>query len=194
MQNHGLEVQGGFIVGFDSDPSSVFQELIDFIQDAGVVTAMVGILGAPRGTKLYSRLKAENRILSEWSGDNVSSAAPHFVPKMDPGTLVNGYKHIMNTIYSPEYYYKRLGTFLMRYKPQTNPQVGRSSQSALGTFRTTVAHIRNLLVIGFKDEGRYHFWGLFISLLLKRRHLLPVMMSLSFSGYHFRQFTKRSCQ
>lgn len=63
IQQHGFQVQGGFIVGFDSDPGSIFQKVIDFVQESGIVTAMVGLLNAPVGTKLYQRLLKEGRVL-----------------------------------------------------------------------------------------------------------------------------------
>jgi len=62
MQNHGLQVMGGFIVGFDSDTPLVFDQQIDFIQESGIVTAMVGLLQAPLGTQLFERLKKEGRV------------------------------------------------------------------------------------------------------------------------------------
>jgi radical SAM superfamily enzyme YgiQ (UPF0313 family) len=61
IQLAGLEVQGGFIVGFDNDPPSIFEKLSSFIQESGIVTAMVGLLNAPKGTKLEKRLAAEGR-------------------------------------------------------------------------------------------------------------------------------------
>jgi len=59
LQRAGLQVQGGFIVGFDHDSPSIFQQQIDFIQKSGIVTAMVGLLQAPLGTRLYERLQKE---------------------------------------------------------------------------------------------------------------------------------------
>ena len=101
IQDIGLEVQGGFIVGFDNDPLSIFERQISFIQKSGIVTAMVGLLNAPRGTKLYHRLKKENRLLNDPSGDNTDFSL-NFIPKMNVEALVDGYKKILNTIYSPK--------------------------------------------------------------------------------------------
>ena len=70
IQKYGLEVSGGFIVGFDNDSPSVFQKQIDFIRESGIISAMVGLLNAPRKTMLYKRLKQEGRITSEPTGNN----------------------------------------------------------------------------------------------------------------------------
>jgi radical SAM superfamily enzyme YgiQ (UPF0313 family) len=100
LQNHGLEVQGGFIVGFDSDPHDIFEKQINFIQQTGIVTAMVGLLNAPRGTRLYQRLKKENRLLGEPSGDNTDFSV-NFTPRMGHEALISGYRRILTVIYSP---------------------------------------------------------------------------------------------
>ncbi|MDI6814690.1 MAG: B12-binding domain-containing radical SAM protein, partial [Dehalococcoidales bacterium] len=106
IQNHGFQVMGGFIVGFDNDPLSIFKSQISFIQRSGIVTAMVGLLQAPRGTRLYHRLKRENRLLGDISGDNMDFSI-NFIPKMNYKTLIDGYKKVINTIYSPKQYYER---------------------------------------------------------------------------------------
>ena len=94
IQRSGLQVQGGFIVGFDNDTQSIFQRQIDFIQNSGIVTAMVGLLQAPAGTKLYERLKQEGRLLGDMSGDNVDGTT-NIIPRMDLEALHSGYKNIM---------------------------------------------------------------------------------------------------
>ncbi len=111
IQRAGLEVQAGFIVGFDKDPASIFERLIAFIQESGIATAMVGLLNAPQGTKLYHRLKSEGRLVKSVTGDNTDFSI-NFVPKMNPETLMNGYRKILNTIYSPKHYYARVREFL----------------------------------------------------------------------------------
>jgi radical SAM superfamily enzyme YgiQ (UPF0313 family) len=99
IQRAGLLVSGGFIVGFDSDSPSIFQKQIDFIQQSGIVSAMVGLLNAPKNTKLYDRLQAEDRIISEPTGNNTDLSL-NFVPRMNPHELIAGYKRIIREIYT----------------------------------------------------------------------------------------------
>jgi len=75
IQKGGLEVQGGFIVGFDSDNMSIFQRQIDFIQKSGIVTAMVGILTALPKTRLYQRLKESKRLVKVANGNNTGTGS-----------------------------------------------------------------------------------------------------------------------
>ena len=148
MQNYGLQVQGGFIVGFDSDPLSIFKSQINFIQKSGIVTAMVGLLNAPRGTRLYQRLKRENRLLGTSTGDNTDCSL-NFIPKMNRETLIAGYKHILKTIYSPGGYYERVKTFLKEYRPKKRGRL-------FVRFYHLKAFVRSLWLLGVKDRGRWH--------------------------------------
>jgi radical SAM superfamily enzyme YgiQ (UPF0313 family) len=81
MQRAGLQVQGGFIVGFDSDNASTFQQLIDFIQKSGIVTAMVGLLQAPPGTRLFDRLKRDNRLMGMMISATMWMEPPTLTPR-----------------------------------------------------------------------------------------------------------------
>jgi len=183
MQHHGLQVQGGFIVGFDSDPLSIFKSQISFIQKSGIVTAMVGLLNAPRGTRLYQRLKKENRLLGRSTGDN-SDCAMNFIPRMNYQTLIDGYKQILEGIYSPKQYYERVKTFLREYRPQvkTRPKL---------EFYHIKAFVRSLWLLGVKDRGRWYYWKLLISTLFRRPRSLPLSLTLSVYGYHFRRIVAR---
>jgi len=185
MQRHGLEVQGGFIVGFDSDPLSIFKNQINFIQNSGIVTAMVGLLNAPRGTRLYQRLKRENRILSSgFSGDNTDCSI-NFIPKMDYSTLIEGYKHILDTIYSPRQYYERIRTFLRDYRP-----VKRKQKLQLKSYHLE-ALFKSMWYLGIKERGRRYYWKLFAFTLLKRPRLFPLSITLSVYGLHFRKIAEK---
>jgi len=184
IQNHGLEVQGGFIVGFDSDPISIFKSQINFIQKSGIVTAMVGLLNAPRGTRLYQRLKKENRLLKSFTGDNTDCSL-NFIPTMNYETLINGYKHILNTIYSPKPYYERVKMFLKEYKPQkrkARPQV---------QFYHIKAFFKSIWFLGIKEKGRRYYWKLLALTLLRHPRSFPLSISLSVYGFHFRKIVEK---
>jgi radical SAM superfamily enzyme YgiQ (UPF0313 family) len=183
IQNYGLEVQGGFIVGFDSDPPSIFNSQIDFIQKSGIVTAMVSLLGALHGTKLYQRLKSENRLLNETTGDN-TDCTMNFVPKMDLELLIKGYKQVLDNIYSPIPYYQRIHTFYKEYQPQIK-------QSSKIQFLHIIWLIKSLWYLGVAEDGRWYFWKLLITTLIRYPRFF--MLSIRFSIYrlHFYKLTRR---
>ncbi len=183
MQNYGLQVQGGFIVGFDSDPLSIFESQINFIQRSGIVTAMVGLLNAPPGTRLYQRLKRENRLLPGGSGDNTDGTI-NFIPKMNHETLMNGYKNIVKTIYSSRQHYERIKTFLKEYKP-------RRMRKGKLHFCEIRALVKSMWVMGVKEKGRRYYWGLFSSTLFKNPRLFPLFITLTIYGFHFRKVAKK---
>jgi radical SAM superfamily enzyme YgiQ (UPF0313 family) len=181
IQRSGMQVQGGFIVGFDSDGPSIFQRQIDFIQKSGIVTAMVGLLQAPPGTKLYERLKKEGRLQGLFSGDNVDGTT-NIVPKMDLNQLLKGYQKILNNIYRPRPYYRRVKTFLREYKtPKISMQV--DFQRFLAVFRTSIR-------IGIFGKERVQYWNLLVWTLLRYPKLLPLAITLAILGHHFRKICK----
>jgi len=183
IQRAGMQVQGGFIVGFDSDTPSIFQRQIDFIQSSGIVTAMVGMLEAIPGTRLYERLKGENRIVAtDTSGDNADGTT-NIVPRMNLEALRQGYRDVMQHLYTPKHYYKRVRTFMREYKP---PRVkARISRDRV------LAGMRSVVRLGILGRERFHYWRLMISTALRRPSLLPLAVTLSIYGYHFRKVCRR---
>ncbi|NVM23569.1 MAG: B12-binding domain-containing radical SAM protein [Desulfobacterales bacterium] len=178
MQRAGLEVQGGFIVGFDSDTASIFQRQIDFIQQSGIVTAMVGLLQALPGTRLYERLKREGRLLGHVSGDNVDGTT-NIMTNMDLDALCEGYKNIMRHIYSPQHYYQRVRTLLREYKP---PKAGIPMD-----FQRFLAVFRSNIRLGILGRERFHYWGLLLWTLFRRPELFSMAITLAIYGHHFRK-------
>ncbi|MFZ3387117.1 MAG: DUF4070 domain-containing protein [Candidatus Hydromicrobium sp.] len=180
IQNTGMEVQGGFIVGFDSDKASIFQRQIDFIQKSGIITAMVGLLTALPKTRLYQRLKETNRLTKRTTGDNTKTGVLNFIPKMDKNILLNGHKKVVSTIYTPKAYYERIKTFLREYKPTKKRKAPK----------LRMYHIRALIGsiwwLGIKQRGRHYFWKLILWSILKRPSLFPYAIGFSLAGIHFR--------
>jgi radical SAM superfamily enzyme YgiQ (UPF0313 family) len=186
IQQSGLEVQGGFIVGFDNDPLTIFDTQIRFIQASGVVTAMVGILIALPRTRLYERLKKEKRLLIETSGNN-TDVSTNFIPKMGYDILISGYKKVLSTLYSPKHYYERVRTFLREYAP---PKVKKMPFRFRPNY--LAAFIRSIIVLGIIGKERFHYWRLLFWTLFCRPRLLTQAVTLSIYGFHFRKvFEKR---
>ncbi|PKO22144.1 MAG: B12-binding domain-containing radical SAM protein [Chloroflexi bacterium HGW-Chloroflexi-1] len=179
LQHAGLQVQGGFIVGFDSDNPSIFQQQVDFIQMSGIVTAMVGLLQAPPGTRLYERMKGEDRLVAnEMSGDNVDGST-NIIPKMGLETLREGYRKLLDQIYSPQFYYTRVKTFLREYKP---PKIRIPLEP-----QYILAFLRSIYQLGIRGVERAQYWRLIFWTLFRKPRLFPVAVTLAIYGFHFRQ-------
>ena len=178
IQRCGLEVQGGFIVGFDHDRANIFQRQADFIQQSGIVTAMVGLLQAIPGTKLYERLSNENRIRGDSTGNNVDGSI-NFVPIMNPELLLEGYRKLIQHLYTPRLYYCRIKTFLREFPPPRFPE------------KWDVSKIRalfySILRLGVLGKERFHYWGLLIWTFFRKPKLLSTAITLSVYGFHFRR-------
>lgn len=179
LHHAGLQVQGGFIVGFDSDPESIFKTLVDFIQESGVVTAMVGLLSAMRGTRLYRRLLGEGRITDKATGDNTDFTM-NFIPRMDYDTLLDGYRSIITDIYSPRNYYARVRQFLTDYSLKTK-------YAEPITFRNIYAFLKSIFHLGFWGKDRMEYWRLLFWTLSRHPRLFPMAVSFAIYGYHFRK-------
>lgn len=183
IQQAGLQVQGGFIVGFDSDPATIFDMQIRFIQESGIATAMVGVLTAMRGTRLYQRLEEEGRLLKDSSGDNTAIDI-NFVPRMQPEALIVGYQKILDTIYAPRQYYRRVIKLFQEYQPR--PQ---------GKFHLQQGHVgalfKSILYLGVVGRERFHFWKLFFWSLARRPRLFPLAITYAIYGFHFRKVAEK---
>lgn len=179
LQRSGLLVSGGFIVGFDNDTEKVFDEQIDFIQRSGIPNAMVGLLNAPTGTKLFTRMKNEGRLLEMFTGNNMD-ASINFIPKMNYKNLICGYSRLLNTIYSQKEYYNRLKVFLKEYNvPEWTPKTL--------SFEQVKAFLRLLWQLGIIEKGKKYFWKLFFVSLWKYPRKFPTAMTLAVYGFHFRK-------
>lgn len=183
IQQAGLQVHGGFIVGFDSDQPTIFDAQIRFIQESGIVTAMVGMLTALRGTRLYERLDREGRLLGDTSGNNTATTL-NFMPRMPSAMLIAGYRTILNTIYAPEKYYQRVIRLLSEYRPLSRGKF-HLQRGYLG------ALVKSMLVLGVLGRERLQFWKLFFWSLLRKPRLFPLAITYAIYGYHFRKVAEK---
>lgn len=180
IQDYGLEVMAGFIVGFDNDPEDIFDRQVEFIHESAIPLAMVGILLALPGTQLFRRLKKEGRILDEGHGNNMDVRL-NFIPKMNAQTLVQGYRDILKRIYTPDAYYERALRFLERYKhPNHRPRV----------FSDYLALARSFIKQGVLSESRTSYWKYVAKAAVKYRKQFDTAMTLAVMGYHFQMLTR----
>jgi radical SAM superfamily enzyme YgiQ (UPF0313 family) len=177
IQAYGLEVMGGFIVGFDNDPPDVFDRQIEFIRKAAIPLSMVGLLNALPNTQLWRRLKAEGRLLKASLGSNTDL---NFIPRMDAKELVDGYRRILQTIYSPREYFQRASDFL--------GQLGSGSRSPL-VFSDVLALGRSLWRQGLLSNYRTEYWKFLLQAVSRHRRHFSKAVTLAIMGHHFFELT-----
>jgi radical SAM superfamily enzyme YgiQ (UPF0313 family) len=178
IQRAGLQVQGGFIVGFDSDTPGIFKRQLDFIQQSGIVTAMVGMLQAVPGTRLHKRLEAQGRLLGSSSGNNVDGTM-NFTPRMSREALQEGYKKLMTRLYTPGPYYQRIRALLRTYRPVRGSR--RLTMIDLSAFAQACVRL------GVIGRERFQFWQLMAWTTFSRPRALSLAITLSIYGFHFRK-------
>ncbi|MCX5773777.1 MAG: DUF4070 domain-containing protein [Fusobacteria bacterium] len=176
IHNNGIAVMGGFIVGFDSDTPEIFPTMETFIQETGIVTAMVGILQPLPLTRLWDRLVAEGRVIRDSTGENKGEV--HFIPTMGIEPLQKGYKELLSFIYAPKNYYKRIEEFMKHYKPTAKSTILPQEVKAF---------FKCLWRIGVKSEARYYFWKTFVKTLIFRPKTFPLYIEMAIHGEHFRK-------
>lgn len=178
LQRNGLMVSAGFIIGFDNDPPEIFEIQKKFIQKSGIPTAMVGLLNVPLGTRLFNRLKSENRLINTTSGNNMDGSLD-FIPKMNPQKLVSGYKEILYNIYSQKEYYERVKIFLSEYNPKIKSvKISKNDIKAV---------LKSFWKLGVLEEGKRYYWKLFFLSLFRYPQKFAVAMTLAVYGFHFRR-------
>ncbi|MBI4582344.1 MAG: B12-binding domain-containing radical SAM protein [Planctomycetes bacterium] len=177
IQNRGIEVMGGFIVGFDTDQSDIFERQSEFIQQSGIATAMIGLLTALPGTRLFERLKAEGRIVRESTGNNLE-AVLNFVPRLDRDSLIEGYRALVHRLYQPKMYYRRVWNLLREFRPR---------KSAHWSWYELAALAKSMVVMGLLARGRRAYWTFMGRVVLFHPRAFVDAMTLAIVGHHFRR-------
>jgi radical SAM superfamily enzyme YgiQ (UPF0313 family) len=182
IQQHGMQVMAGFIIGFDTDKESIFERQIDFIQKTGIVTAMVGLLNALPKTPLWHRLKKEGRLLSDSTGANTDGSL-NFSPVMGKEKLLEGYEKVLSTVYSTKYYYQRINTFVKHFKPNNISRFPKKEE--------LIAFVRSMWRIGIVSKARIPYWSLLLKTFFLRRKAFPVVVEMTIYGQHFQRITEK---
>jgi radical SAM superfamily enzyme YgiQ (UPF0313 family) len=184
IQDKGLEVTGGFVLGLDGDGREVFDAQIDFVERAAIPIAMVGLLTAFRGSHLYTRLEHEGRLLDESTGNNVEIAL-NFEPELGREVLIEGYRRVLSALYGPrlESYFARCRTLLARLGPR--PRGNRRPTRAEVT-----GFLRSIWLQLFSRQGpayaKFLAW-----VVLTHPSQFPEAAAMTIKGWHLQRFTQQ---
>jgi hypothetical protein len=177
----GLEVMGGFIVGFDSDGPDIFALQREFLEHQPIPLAMVGMLTALPGTALWRRLEAEGRLRRRSNGDQFSR--PNFAPMMDERALLRGYVELLKWLYSPKAYYSRCEAYLSR--------VGSISETGSSTLGDVGALLRTIWHVGVLSPRRRLFWRLMFKAMSRGRSHVRQAVAHAVKGEHLILYTRQ---
>ena len=181
IQEHGMEVMGGFIVGFDQDPPEIFERQIAFIREAAIPISMVGLLIALPNTRLWRRLSDEGRILRQSMGNN-TEALLNFIPRMDPEVLLSGYRKVLASIYCPSEYFARAQAMIARLGARPKGRLVFSDYAAL--FRSFVRQ-------GIIARYRVSYWSFLGKTFFRAPRHLGLAVTLAIMGHHFFILSRR---
>lgn len=181
IQQYGIEVMGGFILGFDTDRDDIFDRMVEFIQKSAIPIAMVGLLQAMPGTQLFRRMDREGRILDAGDGNNTDCKL-NFLPRMDARRLLDGYRSVLKRIYSGDAYYERVKLLLRRCHPPSSKCLNYASLRAL---------VSSVVCQGILRKGRLSYWKFVLTAITRYRHSFGMAMTLAVMGHHFQIMTER---
>ena len=154
LHKAGFVIVGGFIIGFDTDTADTFQRQIDFIQESGIVLSTVNLLKAPPGTRLYTQMKQEGRLLERFSFEETKT---NIIPKMATEELYAGFEKVIQTVYSPYYTYLRSKQFIKEYQ---KPKKVETPIPSIKPFKSLGIFFRSVFYIGIIGKERLYFWKL----------------------------------
>jgi radical SAM superfamily enzyme YgiQ (UPF0313 family) len=107
FHDHGIQVNGSFVLGFDDDRPDVFERTVAWIEQARLECATFHVLTPYPGTPLFRQMKSEGRLLHEdW--DLYDTAHVVFRPRhMSPEQLAEGYAWCYQTLFSAASIWRR---------------------------------------------------------------------------------------
>ncbi|HVW86810.1 MAG TPA: B12-binding domain-containing radical SAM protein [Bryobacteraceae bacterium] len=182
IQENGLWVLGGFIVGFDSDDETIFDRQREFIEAAGITWAMAGMLQAPPTTPLYDRMKKEGRLFEDSEGTS-NFSAPNFRTAMPLPTLMNGLSGLLFDLYTPDAYFRRAFRSLQLWK--TRPMQKPPDLPMSYNLRLLV---QSMWTQGVRSSYRRAYWRFLWRLLrnyLNNPAKLWMGSMILLAGHHF---------
>ena len=192
IQRRGLWVTGGFIVGFDSDPHDIFEQQVQFIEEAAVPWAMVNFLHAIPLTPLHDRMRREGRLV-EHSINSSDSTVSNFRTLIPLDVLVRGFQKTLTSIYEPERFFDRAWRSLETWQAR-----GTQHPAQQPGFASIVRIVfRSLWRQGLASPYRRHYWKYLFRLIsthATNRPKLWLGFTILISGHHFIPYAQEVVQ
>jgi radical SAM superfamily enzyme YgiQ (UPF0313 family) len=191
IYQHGMFVNAGFILGFDTEKGSIARPMIECIEATGIPVNMAGLLTALPTTQLTRRLEAVGRLHKDFDvapddGGDQCTAGLNFVTCRPRGEILADYLKVVEAIYTPEAYFERVR------------QVGEELDSSKRLYRPTLKHWwkelkgfgRMIRKLGFSFETAGPFWRMIARCLVKNPKSIRYAGSLAALYLHFGPFSK----
>ena len=154
IQQSGLWVAGGFIIGFDSDDESIFDRQVEFIDRAAIAWAMTGALQAMPTTPLFDRLNREGRLFEDSWATNFSP--PNFRTILPAPVLLRGLRDLLIRLYEPEPFFRRAVRSLESWRPSATQRPPKEPLP----YRLHV-WLRSMWIQGVRSNYRLAYWRFF---------------------------------
>lgn len=187
IQEKGIQLMSGFIIGFDADPDDIADRMTACIQELGIPQAMVGLLNALPDTDLYERLEAENRILTETTGNNTHAFAMNFLPARPEAEVLRDYKDVLRRAYPEDMkaYFERCEVLRQRWPNRKD----RHLSLPLGWKVRTLA--RYLLALA-SSSYRLTALRFLLKTLVVKPAFLEQAIELGIKGHHHWAITRQA--
>jgi hopanoid C-2 methylase len=183
LNQHGLEVVSGIIMGLDSDTSDTPARILDFIERSQIPMLTVNLLQALPRTPLWERLSAAGRLVEDPEREsNVDFLLPY-------EQVVDGWRRVVAEAYQPDALYRRFAynlahTYPNRIKPPASPQ-----RASWANIRKGVRIMANVLLrVGLLGNYRHVFWDMAWPLLRAGR--IEDMLHVAVVGHHLITFAR----
>jgi hypothetical protein len=187
IQEKGLWVLAGFIVGFDSDDETNFARQLEFIDLTAIAWAMAGILMAPPTTALFDRMKREGRLIED-SQSIMQFGLPNFRTILPLPILLRGLATLLKGLYEPDAFFERAYNSLKVWQPKATQKPPN-----LGMYYNLRVLWATIWRQGIRSGYRLSYWRFFFR-MISSCWRSPAKIWLGFtvmlSAHHFVLYSK----
>jgi len=186
--SYGIVINGGYIIGFDSESKQIADNIIDSIQKSGICMAMIGLLYALPNTQLARRLASEGRLFQQASRSigesdiDQTTSGLNFVTRISRTEILRNFIRIIGTIYDSSNYYKRVIFTGLNIRPHNRhtPNI-----------RTQLIKIRSFLRVckkaGFNSTTGFYYWKMFFTVIFRNPKGIEAAVNLAAMFIHFQK-------